>query len=168
MEESVQRDFLSQRQSQSPCQLLHYPGDEATADRLRSLYHSKGISATVKAFESRMELAWSAADLALARSGASTIAEMLEFAVPALLVPYPYAMDNHQEKNADSIINRTGGAVKLLEQGLTAQTLVTALNNLLANDLRGVHALRERLETAGRESAKFTLCDLVIETLNRR
>lgn len=58
---------------------------------------SRGVT---KPFETKMHYAWSLADVALCRAGALTLAEGLHFEVPMLLVPYPYASDRHQSKNA--------------------------------------------------------------------
>ncbi|NGX43510.1 MAG: UDP-N-acetylglucosamine--N-acetylmuramyl-(pentapeptide) pyrophosphoryl-undecaprenol N-acetylglucosamine transferase [Chlamydiae bacterium] len=105
-------------------QLLHFTGD---ADYTRSLskhYQTYDIRACVKNFEERMELAWAAADFVVSRAGAGTIAEQIEFEVPGLLIPYPYAMDNHQEFNADYMVLTVGGGVKHLERELTPQKLL--------------------------------------------
>ena len=54
------------------------------------------------AYEPKMELAWSIADSFVGRAGAATIAESIEFEVPGILIPYPFATDNHQEKKAQT------------------------------------------------------------------
>ena len=79
-----------------------------------------------------MNLAWAAADLAVIRAGAGSIAELLEFQVPAVLIPYIYAADNHQEVNADYIA-KFGLASKVREEGLTPQQLSEKLQGLYEN-----------------------------------
>lgn len=81
-------------------QLLHIVGFKADIEAITSRYASKGRVAKVLAFEKNMALAFQAADLLLARAGASTLAELLTFQVPSILVPYPHAAEDHQKANA--------------------------------------------------------------------
>lgn len=147
-------------------QVIHFTGSDALVTPLEQAYKQQGISCCVKAFESRMGLAWSAADLALGRSGAGTIAEMQLFGVPAILVPYPFATDAHQDKNAEALVS-IGGAVKLSQQALTATQLTAELADLL-NDVDGRRsAMQEALYWAKDQAPPQTLADLVWETLNK-
>lgn len=57
-------------------------------------------------FENRMELVYAAADLAIARAGAITLAELEACAVPAILIPYPFAAGDHQRKNAEEVVKQ--------------------------------------------------------------
>src|SRR3569623_3773816 len=84
------------------------------------------------AFCHRMELAYAVADLALARSGASTLTELAWFGVPSLLVPYPHAAEDHQTKNAE-IFSLAGAARLLPESILNATTLVEAVLDVFEN-----------------------------------
>ena len=94
-------------------QVIHLTGreGEATAEH----YAKAGIHAVVKPFESNMAQAYAAADLAICRSGAGTIAELIRYGVPSLLIPYPYAY-GHQELNARYIETRGGGHLLLQSQ----------------------------------------------------
>lgn len=98
-------------------QILHIAGHGEKRDSILSSYHQAGIKCLVKTFEDRMNLAWKAADFAIVRAGAGTIAEAIEFEVPTLLIPYPFATDQHQEKNADFLAT-IGGGVRLNENEL--------------------------------------------------
>ena len=71
-------------------------------------------NAKVFQFFEDMSLVYIASDVAIARAGGSTIAELLHFRIPALYIPYPYAKDDHQYHNALSVVNRGGGL--LLEE----------------------------------------------------
>jgi UDP-N-acetylglucosamine--N-acetylmuramyl-(pentapeptide) pyrophosphoryl-undecaprenol N-acetylglucosamine transferase len=86
--------------------------------------HYKSIPHCVKPFESNLLQAMRIADLAVCRSGASTIAELIETETPAILIPFPYATDNHQEKNAHFF---TSGQV-MLEKNLSGEKLAKAIN----------------------------------------
>ncbi|MEO8960714.1 MAG: undecaprenyldiphospho-muramoylpentapeptide beta-N-acetylglucosaminyltransferase [Ginsengibacter sp.] len=63
------------------------------------------------AFIDKMEYAYAAADVVIARSGAMTIAEMCVVAKPAIFVPYPFSAENHQVANAMSLVNRKAGLI---------------------------------------------------------
>lgn len=146
-------------------QLLHYTGDAASAEQLQNFYRNHGVEGSVKGFEPRMDLAWEAADLVIGRSGASTIAELCEYEVPGLLIPYPYATDNHQEKNADALATRTGGVIRLREADLTVETLSQQLVGLLEGDATGLRNMQRALAQSKAERSTLSLSDLVWRTL---
>ena len=83
--------------------------------------------------------AMAAADLAVSRSGASTLGEYPYFGLPAVLVPYPYAW-RYQKVNADYLVDR-GAAVLLRDEDLKRE-LLTVINNLLANPVYLAHMSR--------------------------
>lgn len=149
-------------------QILHYTGDAAVADQLREAYRERGLLACVKPFENRMELAWSAADLVIARAGASTVAELTEFEVPAILIPYPYAKDQHQDRNADLIVNKIKGGIKLQEAHLTPEILSHKLGELLGQGGQRIEGMRASLVEARSNRPAMTLADLVLEKVEDR
>lgn len=126
-------------------QVIHLTGDAALSTEIRQLYEDNGLKACVKEFESKMDLAWQAADLMISRSGAMTIAEQMQMEVPGILIPYPYAMDNHQEYNADFIVEDVGGALKVAEAGLTAPKLAQLISYLVADDRKNLKKMRESI-----------------------
>jgi UDP-N-acetylglucosamine--N-acetylmuramyl-(pentapeptide) pyrophosphoryl-undecaprenol N-acetylglucosamine transferase len=75
------------------------------------------------------------ADLAVCRAGATTIAELCIMGVPAILVPYPYAADDHQRRNAEAM-QAAGGAVLILDRELTVERLAAELTGLLDDPAR--------------------------------
>lgn len=85
-----------------------------------------------------------AADLIITRAGASSLNEIEAAGTPCIIVPSPNVTDNHQEKNA-RVLERSGAAVVLLEDGLTAQTLYDTAKELLADAPRR-RAMRENLQ----------------------
>jgi UDP-N-acetylglucosamine--N-acetylmuramyl-(pentapeptide) pyrophosphoryl-undecaprenol N-acetylglucosamine transferase len=87
------------------------PGD---TERVTKAYSALGLKAVVQPFFERMELALGAATAAVSRSGASSLAELAAMRVPAVLIPYPAATDNHQFHNARAF--EATGAARLLEQ----------------------------------------------------
>lgn len=111
-------------------------------------------------FVDRMELVYAVADLAVARAGAGTIAELTVAGIPALLVPYPYATDNHQEANARAL-QRAGGAAVLLDDQLEPRILAERITEML-EPVR-LKAMGERSTAFGKPAAAEALADLVAE-----
>ena len=78
-----------------------------------------------------MQLAWSASDFGIARSGGVTVGEMVKMAVPGILIPYPDAKDDHQSKNADFIAEDVGGAIKLLSHFATPEMMLKIIADIV-------------------------------------
>lgn len=108
-----------------------------------------------------MPQALACADLAIFRAGAIGLAELTAKGIPAILVPYPYAAENHQEYNA-RILERNGAAAVIRDQDLTGKKLLTVLQNLLdqPNDLASMASASRKL---GRPEAAQ---DIATEILN--
>jgi len=95
-------------------------------------YKKNNVSATVQAFFTDMAAIYREADFVVSRAGATTLAELSVLGKPAVLIPYPYAADNHQEKNAGYYV-QGGGALLSIEKDLTAEKLGGILAALLDN-----------------------------------
>jgi len=109
-------------------QVRHQSG-RGKLEGLRQRYDEAGVQAECSEFINDMAAAYGAADLVVCRSGALTIAELAAAGVGALLVPYPYAVDNHQTANARFVA--AGEAGLLLPQSeLTAEKLASVLGGL--------------------------------------
>ena len=109
-------------------QVLHQTGVRGL-EETAAAYRSRGIEADVRAFIDDMAGAYGWADLAVCRSGALTVAELAAAGVPALLVPFPAAVDDHQTRNAEYVV-QAGAALLLPESGLTPVSLAAALRSL--------------------------------------
>ncbi len=122
-------------------QWLHLtgPGD---AGKVTQAYAALKLKAVVHPFFARMELALGAATVAVCRSGASSLAELAAMRLPAVLVPYPAATDNHQFHNARAL-EATGAARLLEQQSATPETLAQLLRDLMEQP-----AVREKLQSA--------------------
>lgn len=110
-------------------QVIHLTG--CAEETVRKRYAELGVRAAVKAFEKDMQLAYSAATIAICRSGASTLGELLKFSVPALLIPYPYATEDHQKKNAD-YFSQLGGSIVLMQKEANAERMIEAFEKLFS------------------------------------
>ena len=96
------------------------------------LYASLPFEALVTPFIVRMDEAYAGADLVLCRAGAMTIAELTVFGKAAILVPYPYAIYDHQRSNAESLQAR-GAAAMILDRELTGEVLAERIRGYFAN-----------------------------------
>lgn len=94
-------------------QVLHIAG---TSDQkaLEHTYAAAGIEGMVLPFLEKVGLAWGAAEVAISRAGANSVAESAANNVPTIFVPYPWHRDLHQRYNADELV-RSGGAVLALD-----------------------------------------------------
>ena len=106
-----------------------------------------------------MPLVMAAADLVLCRAGASTIAEITAIARPAVLVPSPNVVADHQTKNA-RVLERAGGAVLLPESACSGAALYGQIRTLLDDPGR-----RERMSRSLRDMAVPDAAERIYETL---
>jgi UDP-N-acetylglucosamine--N-acetylmuramyl-(pentapeptide) pyrophosphoryl-undecaprenol N-acetylglucosamine transferase len=130
-------------------EVFHQTG-EADRDRVTAAWESAGIRASVVAFEPDMPRRYHWADVAICRAGALTVAELAMAALPALLVPYPYAADDHQTANARALAE--AGAARLLDsRALSGEQVAEALTALFAAP--------ETLREMGHRAAKLARPD---------
>ena len=112
-------------------QVIHLSG--ARDERLvADNYRRENVPAYVAAFYHRMEEVYSAADLLVARSGAASLAEFAAFSLPSILIPFPYATDDHQTRNAE-IYARAQAAILLKESELSGELLARKIRELIEN-----------------------------------
>jgi UDP-N-acetylglucosamine--N-acetylmuramyl-(pentapeptide) pyrophosphoryl-undecaprenol N-acetylglucosamine transferase len=110
-------------------QWFHLTGS-GDVEKVSQAYAALKLKAVVHPFFAEMELALGAATAAVCRAGASSLAEVAAMRIPAVLVPYPAATDNHQFHNARAF--EATGAARLLEQkSATPETLVQLLSDLI-------------------------------------
>lgn len=134
-------------------QVLHIAGP-TDYEEVRDAYAKHPmLTQHVAAFCHRMELAYEVADLAIARSGASTLTELAWFGIPSLLVPYPYAADDHQTKNG-AIFEKAGAAKLMPESSINASVLVDAVRDILTNPSRASAMRSAAHKLAVRDSAE--------------
>jgi UDP-N-acetylglucosamine--N-acetylmuramyl-(pentapeptide) pyrophosphoryl-undecaprenol N-acetylglucosamine transferase len=113
-------------------QVLHIAGT-TDYEEVRDVYAKHPLlKQHVAAFCHRMDLAYRVADLAIARSGASSMTELAYFGVPSILVPYPHAAEDHQTRNAE-IFDQAGAAKMMSEATLNADTLTDAVRSILTD-----------------------------------
>ncbi len=129
--------------------IRHQAGREKTEATCKA-YQQVAVDAEVTDFITDMAEAYAWADLVICRAGALTISELAAAGVAAILVPYPYAVDDHQTQNAGYLVN--AGAAKLLPQPELEQTT-------LSDELLQLFNGRERLITMATKARSLSMPD---------
>ncbi len=132
---------------------------EAESAGLRAAYAQAGIVAEIAPFFDDMPRRIASAHLVLCRAGASTVAELSAIGRPAILVPFPAAMDDHQSANAEAL-TQAGAALPCAEAGLTPERLAGHLAALIDAPGR-LDAMARAAAALGRPQAGAALADLV-------
>ncbi|MBI5163957.1 MAG: undecaprenyldiphospho-muramoylpentapeptide beta-N-acetylglucosaminyltransferase [Magnetospirillum sp.] len=129
-------------------------------DAVRAAYGGTGIDATLETFFADVPERLAAAHLVIARSGASTMAEVTALGRPAILVPYPHAIDDHQTANAHAL-DEAGGGWLIPSAAFTAPVLAARLESLFTQPgtlARAAACAR----TSGRPDAAHRLADMLV------
>lgn len=139
-----------------PLAIVHQTGEKGL-DETRARYAAAGIDADVRPFIKEMAAEYQQADLIVSRAGATTVAELAIAGKPSILVPYPFAADNHQELNAAEM--RDAGAALMFRQAdLTPSILADELRKLLDDDDRRAK-MGSAMKALARPGAAATIVD---------
>lgn len=146
-------------------EVFHQTG-EADRVAVASRYAELGITAEVVAFERDMPKRYAWADLAICRAGALTVAELALAGMPALLVPYPFAADDHQAANARAL--EEAGAARLVgAKPLDVHALAQTIAELVTTPGRLV-LMRQAAVRLARPHAASDIVERVIDALDGR
>ncbi|MGD0333363.1 MAG: undecaprenyldiphospho-muramoylpentapeptide beta-N-acetylglucosaminyltransferase [Xanthobacteraceae bacterium] len=138
---------------------------EEDLGRVRGAYQTLAVAADVAPFFPDLPTRMAASHLVVARSGASTVAELAAIGRPAILVPLPHALDQDQFANA-GVLDSAGGAIRLVQREFTPQRLAAELAALAAAPER-LAAMAAAARSLGRLDAAERLADLVLEVAAR-
>jgi len=127
------------------------------------MYQQAGVKADIRAFIDDMAESYAAADLVICRSGALTVAELAAAGVASLLIPFPFAVDDHQTHNARFLSER-GAAVVLPQTALTAEKLAQWLGEQRREKLLAMAQQARGLARADAAAAVAALCTEIVET----
>jgi UDP-N-acetylglucosamine--N-acetylmuramyl-(pentapeptide) pyrophosphoryl-undecaprenol N-acetylglucosamine transferase len=147
--------------------LVKHQTGRGRSEAIQSAYQSLGVEAEVLEFIDDMASAYQWADVVIARSGALTIAELAAAGVPAVLVPFPAAVDDHQTANARYLSDR-GAALLIPETDLAAATLANALVSLTEDRGAKLVTMSERALSAAKLGTDVVLADLCLAQVKRR
>jgi UDP-N-acetylglucosamine--N-acetylmuramyl-(pentapeptide) pyrophosphoryl-undecaprenol N-acetylglucosamine transferase len=127
----------------------------------RARYAGIGLQPTLSSFFGDMGERLAAAHLVISRAGASTVTELCAVGRPAILIPYPFAMDDHQTANAREMAE-AGAAWMFAEAGLSADVLAAKITELAQSPVL-LEAAAAKALSLGRSDAASRLADLVDE-----
>lgn len=147
------------RQAMPNLQFVHLTG-ERDLESVRAGYKALEIPARVHAFWNEMGLALAAADVAVSRAGASSLAEFAARRLPAVLIPYPSAAYNHQFYNARAFV-QSGAARMLQEESATPDILAFEILELIRNPLKR-SAMRHALTAWHTPSAAGDIAERIL------
>jgi UDP-N-acetylglucosamine--N-acetylmuramyl-(pentapeptide) pyrophosphoryl-undecaprenol N-acetylglucosamine transferase len=149
--------------SDSQVSIWHQSG-RGRADQVESSYADNGVRAKVTEFIDDMAAAYAWADLLVCRAGAMTIAECCAAAKPALLVPYPFSAGDHQDFNAQTLVN-VGAAEVFANKEISSSDFQAALARLVS-DKATLKSMGQRAYSLHKPSALDDVADVCREFLN--
>lgn len=144
-------------------QILHMTGD-TQYEKVISLYKEMEIPyenkfIKVLPYVYDMPSALAGSDLIISRSGAGLVSEITALGRPCILIPYPYASDNHQEFNA-KVLERNGAAIVILESTLNSQLLLFEVKKLLNNP-----EIMKSMSMKSKKLSKINATEDIIESI---
>ena len=159
-------DILPQLQSmKNKVHVLHQTGSRQLED-INKAYEQLGIQAKVTPFIVDMAGAYADADLIICRAGATSLAEITAAGRAAILIPYPWAANDHQLKNAQALASE-GAAVMIPERELSGGKLFSAIDNLLRDEQK-LHQMEENSLRLSRIDAAATIVDNCIKIMAKK
>jgi len=144
--------------SQFEIEVTHQTGVSGK-DQVDDQYQALDLDATVVAFISRMDEAYREADIVVCRAGALTVSELASAAMPSVLIPFPYAVDDHQTKNGQQLQN-AGAAVVVQEKDL--DIFVAKLSDILRAP-ENLTQMARAARSVAKPEATQTVADRVME-----
>ncbi len=114
----------------------------------------------VHQFIHEMPRAYAAADVAVCRAGAMTLAELAVSGVPAILVPYPFATDDHQTANANAFV-QAGAAIMVRDADLTGNSLVDAIHQVLQSE-NTLSDMRNKMKSQAHPEAAQRIAEIAL------
>ena len=115
-----------------PMEVIHDTG-ENDYDVVNEKYIDFGIDAEVTSFNTNIEKAYEWADLLIGRAGAMTVSETSAIGLPSILIPFPYALDNHQLFNAQ-FLEKKGGALIIKDKDLNPKVLAAKIHSIFKEE----------------------------------
>jgi len=145
--------------------ILHQTGTRQLED-VKKAYETFGIQADVTSFIVQMAEAYDDADLIICRAGATSLAEITAAGKAAILIPYPWAANDHQTKNAEALASG-GAAVVIPERELSGNRLFNAVDNLLRDPVT-LRKMEENSLRMSRTDAAATIVDACIALMTEK
>jgi UDP-N-acetylglucosamine--N-acetylmuramyl-(pentapeptide) pyrophosphoryl-undecaprenol N-acetylglucosamine transferase len=139
--------------------ITHQTG-EADLEMVKEGYAEAGFDADIRPFINEMAKAFERSDVLICRAGATTAAEVAAAGKAAIFVPFPFAADNHQRKNAEAF-ERAGAARMIVQTDLTPETLAKELRQLIEHP-EEIDRMEEASRKLGRVDSAERTVDLAL------
>jgi UDP-N-acetylglucosamine--N-acetylmuramyl-(pentapeptide) pyrophosphoryl-undecaprenol N-acetylglucosamine transferase len=136
--------------------IFHQTG-RTDVDMVKKSYEDGGVEGRVVAFIDAMGDAYRSADLVICRAGALTVSELTISRRGSVLIPYPSAVDNHQEFNARALVDAGAGEL-LLQKDISGRSLAATIERL-GQDRRGLQEMALRAGSLAKPQAATEVCD---------
>lgn len=159
-------EALSALSSQKARLSITHQTGEKDLEMVKQGYEKMGWEADVRPFLHEMAREFERADVVISRAGATTVAELTAAGKAAILVPFPFAADDHQRKNAEALAE-AGAAKMILQQDLTGERLAREIKSLLTEPARIDEMERASRSLARADAAQRTV-DLALEVLKEK
>ncbi len=144
--------------------IVHQTGDDGF-DNVAAAYRRKNLKVEIHRFIDDMSAAYNSADLVVCRAGATSIAEITALGIPSILIPYPFASDDHQTVNARCLAD-AGAALVIRQDKLTGSALADAIKRLYRNP-QELKTMRERSLKLGKPGAAEMIADNFLKILGK-
>jgi UDP-N-acetylglucosamine--N-acetylmuramyl-(pentapeptide) pyrophosphoryl-undecaprenol N-acetylglucosamine transferase len=145
--------------------IIHQTGGH-DEDHVRRKYIELGLNARVQAFYTDMAEIYPQADLIISRAGATTLAELTVFHKPVIIIPFPYAADNHQEINGRYLVE-AGAGLMFRQTDLTGEKLGLEIKRILA-DKKLLAEMAENSGKVAKPEATETIVNACMKLLKSR
>jgi len=168
---SINRAMLDvvERYAGENIQIIWITGEDGYAEIKEQLAARVNIDSMkcqlqLKPYMYDIEQALAVSDLAVCRAGASTLCELAVMGLPAILIPYPYAAENHQEKNARALVDKNA-AVLVIDEFLDGDTLYKKIEQL-KNNPETMAAMKKNILHEARPDALEAILEVVMNSVN--
>ena len=145
--------------------IIHQTGEKEEKE-IAQAYQEKGFHHQVRAFISDMVGAYGQADMIIGRAGAMTISEITAQGKPSLLIPFPFAANNHQEHNARTLV-KAGAAEMILEKEIRPGLLAERIKNWLT-DRNKLMEMGKKAGTLGRRQAAEEIVEACFQLVEEK
>jgi UDP-N-acetylglucosamine--N-acetylmuramyl-(pentapeptide) pyrophosphoryl-undecaprenol N-acetylglucosamine transferase len=152
---------IKQIQPKNRPTIIHQSG-EKHFEELKTNYKKYGIKADCRAYLDHIEKMYEWADLVIARSGALTVSEFSAAGIPSILVPFPFAVDNHQFYNAKYLSDKKAARL-IIQENLSPELLSRLINSISRNECLRMSKAALENKTKKPEEVIYQACEQLIK-----
>ncbi len=158
---SIKEDFVKNQ-----WQVLLITGSEDYEEVRKIMIDKENSILLIEPYLYDMERAYALADLVICRAGATSIAEISAYGLPAILIPYPLATHNHQEYNA-RLLEKEGAALMVLDKDLSGERLAKILLNLM-QDERQLERMSQKVREFSKPDSAKKIVDFIFDYVKKK